>query len=249
MNRHSPGTGSTWHTGGKKQMGMSQQKMCRGPLCDRPGTRRGPCAAHYLQLRRGIELKPVIRKTVAQYCTFPECTLLVESGTVCKPHSLQMHRDRALKPLRKNSVGSVSDACEVIAITGHAPQGLLCKCTACDREYRKRLHIKTRYRLSWEEYTSLFRFQADCCAICKSLDPRGKDVWHVDHDHECCPESSQSCGGCVRGILCSPCNSYGVAWYESLPVEMRTFDLLNNYIKNPPARRWRMLIMDSQTDR
>lgn len=220
-------------------MERAPQKMCRGPECNRPGTRRDLCAAHYLQLRRGIELKPVKRKTRVQQCSHSQCGLLVESGALCKPHSLQMHRDKNLKPLRENSTGSVSASCEIIAATGHAPQGLLCKCTECDREYRKRLHIKTRYRLSWQDYTALLAFQSDCCAICKSPEPRGKNVWHVDHDHRCCPEPSMSCGACVRGILCSPCNSHGVAWYESLPEEMHTFNILNEYIKNPPARRFR----------
>jgi hypothetical protein len=28
----------------------------------------------------------------------------------------------------------------------------------------------------------------------------------VDHDHACCP-GKQSCGQCIRGFLCGPCNS------------------------------------------
>jgi hypothetical protein len=28
---------------------------------------------------------------------------------------------------------------------------------------------------------------------------------HVDHDHRCCP-GSVSCGKCVRGLVCAPCN-------------------------------------------
>lgn len=215
------------------------QKMCQGPGCDRPGTRRGLCPAHYAQLRRGIDLKPVIRKTEALRCAHAGCDLLVESGNLCKPHSLQLHRDGNLKSLRVNSVGSVSENCEIVAATGHAPEDLLCKCTECDREYRKRLHLKSRYGLSWSEYIGLLAFQGGACAFCGCAEPRGKGVWHVDHDHACCPDSSESCGDCVRGILCSPCNSYGVAWYEALPKQLQSFEAMNSYLEDPPAKRFK----------
>lgn len=29
----------------------------------------------------------------------------------------------------------------------------------------------------------------------------------VDHDHTCCPDSSGSCGRCIRGFLCPGCNA------------------------------------------
>ena len=35
----------------------------------------------------------------------------------------------------------------------------------------------------------------------------------VDHDHQCCDSDSASCGLCVRGFVCRPCN-VELGWYE-----------------------------------
>nr|BFD92874.1 hypothetical protein KitaXyl93_42340 [Kitasatospora sp. Xyl93] len=163
----------------------------------------------------------------------------METGSLCKPHRLQQHRDGRLKSLRVGRVGPVSEACEVVAGGGHAREDLLCRCTECARDYRKRLHLRSRYGLSWDEYTGLLEFQGGRCAICRRTEPGGIGVWHVDHDHGCCPDPSVSCGQCVRGIVCNACNSSGLAWYERLPEELRSFDLLNGYLSDPPAVRFR----------
>jgi hypothetical protein len=62
-----------------------------------------------------------------------------------------------------------------------------------------------RYGLTPERYEQLLSEQGGSCAICRRDDP-GKRGWNIDHDHRCCP-GPQSCGECVRGILCSRCNT------------------------------------------
>lgn len=43
--------------------------------------------------------------------------------------------------------------------------------------------------------------RVDYCELCGS-----EENLSIDHDHACCP-GSYSCGKCVRGVLCSECNS------------------------------------------
>lgn len=63
--------------------------------------------------------------------------------------------------------------------------------------------IKTKYKLSPEAYDKKLEEQDGHCALCTAV--AGKQRLHVDHSHECC-EGKNSCGACVRGLLCSACN-------------------------------------------
>ncbi len=62
-----------------------------------------------------------------------------------------------------------------------------------------------KYGLTLESYGKMERLQRGKCAICRSDNPvrRGKLV--IDHDRKCCA-GLQSCGKCVRGLLCHYCN-------------------------------------------
>lgn len=73
---------------------------------------------------------------------------------------------------------------------------------------KARNHLRRKYNLSNEAFSSLLTEQSNRCKICnrefnfliKSLKP------HVDHNHSCC-SMRKTCGKCTRGLLCGTCNS------------------------------------------
>lgn len=67
-------------------------------------------------------------------------------------------------------------------------------------------HLKYNFRLTPEDYDRMLIAQNSACAVCGTGVPGGKGkVFHIDHDRSCCP-GVKSCGKCIRGLLCSPCN-------------------------------------------
>lgn len=65
-------------------------------------------------------------------------------------------------------------------------------------------YLLKRYNLSIDDLIFLKELQEGRCAVCKIH--LGESFGNIDHDHSCCPAGS-SCGECVRGLLCTNCNS------------------------------------------
>lgn len=91
-------------------------------------------------------------------------------------------------------------------------------CRDCHRERARRAHAKApagyrraerwlfKYGLTEEVFAAMLAAQGGRCAICGTDEPGGRNsVWHVDHDHHCCP-GARTCGKCIRGLLCQRCN-------------------------------------------
>ncbi len=72
-----------------------------------------------------------------------------------------------------------------------------------DRSAKRRAH---RHGLSVDQYIAIHTAQGGLCALCpRPIELSGYHT-HVDHDHNCCP-GRESCGKCVRGMLCRICNT------------------------------------------
>lgn len=61
-----------------------------------------------------------------------------------------------------------------------------------------------QYNVSLEWLESKKLEQNNCCAICGNV---FVTTPNVDHDHSCCSLKGESCGKCVRGLLCGDCNN------------------------------------------
>lgn len=75
------------------------------------------------------------------------------------------------------------------------------------KEWRKRT-LKARYKISLEEYATLYKQQKGCCAICERHRYNFYRRLAVDHNHKT---------GQVRGLLCGHCNSI-LGFFKDNPV-------------------------------
>ena len=82
-----------------------------------------------------------------------------------------------------------------------------------------------------EQFARLLEAQDYACGMCHEPFEDGQ-LFHIDHDHDCCKAKNRSCGKCVRGLLCHTCNI-------TLGHIERRRDLARAYLDSPPgaARR------------
>ena len=88
----------------------------------------------------------------------------------------------------------------------------------------------SRFGISGAVYESLLELQGGGCAWCGRKPYKGGKRLATDHDHRCCP-GRESCGKCVRGLLCDTCN-WALRHFRDDP---QLVERGAEYLRNPPA--------------
>lgn len=200
-------------------------ETCHLPYCAKPHFKRGVCAGHYKHLIAGRPFKPLRPRRPSgeaeMVCEFGSCKRPRHRSGLCASHYGQRMRSKPLTDVRPRMPGGIS------ASAARDEQGRK-RCASCDiwmdessfgpnrgkgdrlnSSCKKCCAIAARERrlksmgITAESYEALLASQGGGCAICHRP-PRGRSL-DIDHDHSCCPRGT-SCGRCVRGLLCAPCN-------------------------------------------
>lgn len=73
-------------------------------------------------------------------------------------------------------------------------------------DYSRERNLVSRYGLTLAGYEAKLKAQGGVCGSCKRV-PKKDEIFHVDHDHACCPrDARKTCGKCIRDLLCISCN-------------------------------------------
>lgn len=110
------------------------------------------------------------------------------------------------------------------------------RCATHDREVRRARkaknhgkYVQRQYGLGEHDYGYLYEAQNGTCAICERATGATRRL-SVDHDHKCC-NGPVSCGACVRGLLCRPCNDLLGHCRDDWRMLARAI----RYLQNPPG--------------
>ncbi len=70
----------------------------------------------------------------------------------------------------------------------------------------RNFNLFRNYKITAEQYKTLWLLQEGKCAICNRKEDEFQKKLAVDHDHKCC-KRTPACGKCNRGLLCHHCNT------------------------------------------
>lgn len=199
---------------------MKQLEQCS--FLDCSNTRKNKsqelCASHIMQAKNGKPLAPLKKFNQFSSCSFIGCSKPHSSSGYCAGHYQQKRLGKTLTPLGeirsvlRDSHGRKNcSSCKEWKYIGEfrerkgTPDGYRTWCRDCEKQDK----LLRLYKISIQEYNNLLTKQDSKCPVCektsKEYFEEFGEVFCVDHDHACCP-GAKSCGNCIRGLLCRPCN-------------------------------------------
>lgn len=200
-------------------------RVCGAPRCDRPigqRARSGLCIAHQARVRR---LGSLGESPVRAYGVTSD-TATSKTCTRCKQE----------KPLteffrRSRSVDGYRPICKPCA-------DAQCRTWRAANPERAAANLRfgslrNRYGLGREQYQELLDAQLGRCAVCRTDFSASSLSPCVDHDHRCCP-GDQSCGSCIRGLVCKPCNTMLGMAGDSIQTLAAAIRYLVSFTQAPP---------------
>jgi len=180
----------------RKRQVAPEDGLCTMPLCSKPFHAVGYCSAHYARLLRGNSRDEPLRSspgTARPVCSILFCNFEADAtvhGSVCAAHRTMMGRHGRSH-----------------AVITRPFRFAECTISLCHKPYFSSgmcVRHNTRaysYRLSAMQLDMILR-ETQCQACGCDVT---EDTMHIDHDHICCVQAN-TCGNCVRGVLCAGCN-------------------------------------------
>lgn len=187
----------------------SDLRICSIDGCGGKHHSGGLCGKHYVAHRRKLGIQPVSDRT----CGEVDCTNDYYAKGRCKRHYTNARPSTPYRYDPRRKKGCLFAACNA----KHYLDGV------CARHYRggrvdiaplsydpSHTNLVYKYGITREERDSLFLAQDGLCSIC-----RVAAATHIDHDHAhgCSDNPKRGCRDCVRGGVCSRCNT-SLAFHE-----------------------------------
>lgn len=180
---------------------------CLKPECEKPVETQGLCKQHYQNFhymtnrgltksRRNRKLTDYDGVKTVPPCTFEGCGRDEFNPGLCAGHYYQGLRGEKLRPLFEREMCPVPRCNESFNVK-------LGKRGVC----RGHSDTMSRFSLTRDQLIDLL-----APGVCSSSGCSRVQRLSIDHDHSCCPAGKfpgrkVSCGECVRGLLCSTCNT------------------------------------------
>lgn len=104
--------------------------------------------------------------------------------------------------------------------------------TFCKECAKSTVHIRNvkSHGLTEEKYFEMLEEQNYSCKICNRKEESFRNRLSIDHDHNHCP-GPKGCSECVRGLLCSNCNSALGNFKDDVDLLKKAVSYLQEFVK------------------